>query len=69
MEKNKSFGRRILNLLPWQVRYFVDYSRNKHVIPNLFSPRNYSEYIFRDNILGCIKSMRILQISMKCASM
>ena len=55
MEKNKSFGRRILNLLPWQVRYFVDYSRNKHVIPNLFSPRNYSEYIFRDNILGCHK--------------
>ena len=55
MEKNKSFGRRILNLLPWQVRYFVDYSRNKHMIPNVFSPRNYSEYIFRDNILGCHK--------------
>ena len=52
MNTIKSIGRFVLSILPWQVRYFLNYSRTKHSLPNLFSPRNYSEYIFRDNILG-----------------
>ena len=40
----------IRSILPWQVRYFYDYSRIKH-FPRLFQ-KDYSDYIFWDNLLG-----------------
>lgn len=40
------------NYLPWRVWYFCEYIKRKHEIPNLLDPQNYSQYIFRDNILG-----------------
>lgn len=39
---------KVVEMLPGKVRYFIEYSRAKHKIPNLFKPRDYSEYIFRD---------------------
>lgn len=48
----KKVYRVVLNTLPWKIKYFIEYSKDKKKVPNLFSPRNYSEYIFRDNLLG-----------------
>lgn len=41
---------RIRRILPWQIQYFYDYTRQKH-FPRLFK-KDYSDYIFWDNLLG-----------------
>ena len=51
MEALKRIARKIVGVFPWQVHYFITYSRVKR-FPNLFRPQNYSVYVFRDNILG-----------------
>ena len=40
----------IRRLLPWQVQYFYDFSTQKH-FPRLYH-KDYSDYIFWDNLLG-----------------
>lgn len=39
-------------LLPWKLWYFIDYTSAKKKFPSLLNPEDYSDYIFRDNILG-----------------
>ncbi len=46
------FYNKYKTLLPWKVWYFIDYTSAKKRIPNIFHPRDYADYIFRDNILG-----------------
>ena len=38
-------------VLPWQISYYVNYTLYRRRIPNLKYPRDYSEFIFRDNLL------------------
>lgn len=51
MEAIKHFLRKIIGVFPWQIRYFLTYTRVKR-FPNLFRPQDYSVYVFRDNFLG-----------------
>lgn len=41
---------KIRQILPWQVQYFYDFSQLKH-FPRIFK-KDYSDYIFWDNLLG-----------------
>lgn len=50
----------IINHLPNKIRYFITYSIVKHKIPNLFQPRDYSEYICRDILLNRNNSIAFL---------
>lgn len=52
MSRIKVYIKKLISIFPWQVEYFFDYTYVKKKIPNLFSPRDYSEFIFRDNLLG-----------------
>lgn len=47
----KLLYRTIIDHSPWKVRYIDYYVKTKKRIPNIFCPRDYSEYIFRDNLL------------------
>lgn len=46
------FYNKYKNLLPWKVWYYIDYASAKKRLPSLCHPKDYSDYIFRDNILG-----------------
>ena len=35
----------------WQVKYYLQYSKFRRRLPNIKNPRDYSEFIFRDNLL------------------
>ena len=44
---------KLLNLLPWRVKYILDFKDMKGRMPKLFGNRmDYSDYIFRDNLFG-----------------
>lgn len=47
-----NISKRIKSYLPWQIKYLCEYIHVKNRIPNLLYPKDYSEYIFRDNILS-----------------
>ena len=42
----------VRKLLPWQVGYIIDVTRIKGHVPHLLCPKDYSDYIFRDNFWG-----------------
>ena len=42
----------INKITPWRVMYFMLFIIEKHRLPRLLFPRDYSDYIFRDNLLG-----------------
>lgn len=56
----KMIVRMFCRLMPWRMRYFCEYSYVRKRIPNLFKPKDYSEYIFRDNLLGYHKKHTFL---------
>ena len=39
-------------LLPWKIWYYIDYASAKKKLPSFTNPQDYSDFIFRDNILG-----------------
>lgn len=43
---------KLIDVLPNKIRYFISFSISRKQIPNLLSPRDYSEYIFRDILLN-----------------
>ena len=46
------FYNKYKRLLPWKVWYYIDYASAKKRLPSFTNPKDYSDYIFRDNILG-----------------
>jgi len=51
---------KIINRLPNKVRYFMTYTITRRKIPNLITPRDYSEYIFKDILLNKNHDRRVL---------
>lgn len=47
-----NFKRVLRKLLPWRLEYLIDVTRLKGHFPHILCPRDYSDYIFRDNLLG-----------------
>jgi hypothetical protein len=43
---------KVVARLPGKLKYFISYSISYNNIPNLFNPRDYREYIFRDIFLN-----------------
>jgi len=48
----KKVGHFLLNHLPFHIRYYNSFIMNKKRIPRLFFPKDYCDYIFRDNFFG-----------------
>lgn len=48
----KDFGWRLFDHLPFFIKYTILFYKEKHHLPHFFTPRDYSDYIFRDNLLG-----------------
>ena len=42
----------VFKLLPWRICYILRFICWKHRFPRIIHPKDYSDYIFRDNLLG-----------------
>lgn len=45
----KDLAWRLLDVFPYKLHYLILWIYSKKTLPNLLNPRDYSEYIFRDN--------------------
>lgn len=48
----KKIIKKAISLLPNKIRYFVNWSIQNRKLPDIFNPRDYREYLFRDILLG-----------------
>ena len=42
----------LFNMFPWQLKYIIDFKLIKNRWPRLYGKMDYSDYIFKDNLLG-----------------
>lgn len=52
MNKISQLKWKIINILPFKLRYIAHFYEEKARVPRLFNPRDYSDYIFQDNFFG-----------------
>lgn len=48
----KAIRSKLFSMMPWQVKYYRMFRTEKGRWPRLLKPQDYSDFIFRDNLLG-----------------